>query len=128
MWFFKLFTKRSDMEFSKIVQLLTDLQSKIVELQIALADGETFAKAQYDAGFAAGVASVVLPDVQAQIDAAVAPLNALIVELSNKVNELQSQVDASAAALVAAVQAERERVLLIVDAETTDLKNKISLV
>ena len=116
------------MEFSKIVQLLTDLQSKIVELQIALADGETFAKAQYDAGFAAGVASVVLPDVQAQIDAAVAPLNALIVELSNKVNELQSQVDASAAALVAAVQAERERVLLIVDAETTDLKNKISLV
>lgn len=106
------------MDFSAVIQLLNDLQNKIAELQLAIADADAFAKAQYDKGFADGVASVQVPDVQAQIDAAVAlavePLNAQIELLNAKVNELQAQVDQIPNLVSEAVKAENDRVLAIV--------------
>lgn len=99
------------MNFMDIINLLNQLQTEIAELQAALADGEAFAKAQYDAGFAAGVASVTAPDVQAQIDAAVA---AAIEPLNNAIAALQEQVDKIPAIMQAATLAENARVMAIV--------------
>lgn len=102
------------MDFSQIIALLADLQVK-------LADVEAFSKAQYDKGFADGVASVVVPpvdpDLQAKLDEALA-----------KISDLQAQVDALPAKIQEAVMAENARVLAIVKAEELDLEAKIALV
>lgn len=113
----KIFGGRA-MGFENIIVLLNGLQEKIAELQLALADADAFAKAQYDRGFADGVASVGVPDIQEQIDAAVAlavaPLNAQIELLNAKVSELQAQVDAIPNLVTDAVKAENARVVEIV--------------
>ena len=108
----QLSPKKTGVNNMDLVQLLNNLVANIAALQAQLVDAQAsadaLAKAKYDEGFAAGVASVGSGDKiysQAELDAkvaeAVAPLNAKIVELDAKVVALQALVDGNAAALVA---------------------------
>lgn len=95
-----------------LVALLNNLVANIATLQAQLVDAQAsadaLAKAKYDEGFAAGVASVpVVPggfsqeQVDAFIAAAVAPLNEKIALLDAKIVELEAALVAEAGKLVA---------------------------
>lgn len=95
-----------------LVALLNNLVANIAALQAQLVDAQAsadaLAKAKYDEGFAAGVASVGGGEKiysQAELDAkiveAIAPLNVKIAELDAKVLELEAAVLAEAGKLVA---------------------------
>ena len=125
--------KPKERTLESLVNLLTALSSSITALQAQLVDAQAAAKSQYDAGFAAGAASVpVTPPSdkiysQADLDAAVA---AAVAPLQAQVSALQAQVDAlpqQIADAVAAAKAELKALALeLVKSEDTDLESKIS--
>ena len=95
-----------------LVVLLNSLVANIAALQAQLVDAQAsadaLAKAKYDEGFAAGVASVgggekiySQAELDAKIAEAVAPLNVKIAELDAKVAELSAALVAEAGKLVA---------------------------
>lgn len=71
-------------------QAIVDGESAVIEQALGSA---------FDAGFSEGVASVPPPeaDVQAQIDAAVAPLNAKIAQDASDLADLHAKADADLA-------------------------------
>lgn len=96
-----------------LVKLLQDLLANVTALQTQLVDAEAAAKANYDQGFADGVASIPVSDKifsQADLDAAVlgavAPLQIQIDDLKAQVLALQGSVDQAVAEAVAAVKAD----------------------
>lgn len=96
-----------------LVSLLNNLVANIASLQAQLADAQKaaddLAKAKYDEGFAAGVASVGPGDKiysQAELDAIVLPLNEKIAALELTVNELSASIPVKIAEAVAAFKAE----------------------
>lgn len=84
-----------------LVTLLNNLVASLSALQAQLSDAKVAAQSAFDAGFKAGVASVVpvVGPSQADLDAALAK----VADLESKVSGLQAQVDAFPASLVAAV-------------------------
>lgn len=92
-----------------LITLLINLSASIDALKQQLVDAQAAAQAQYDKGFADGVASVKPGFSQADIDAAVAaaisPLNDQIASLQAQIDSTQSQIDAAVAAYKVQVQA-----------------------
>lgn len=90
-----------------LLEQLVALVASIGELQQKLADAQAaadeLAKAKFDEGFAAGVASVNVGsdkiysqvDLDAKIAEVVAPLDAKIVELQVKVDEIPSLIESA---------------------------------
>lgn len=96
-----------------LVSLLNNLVANIASLQAQLADAQKaaddLAKAKYDEGFAAGVASVQPSDKiysQAEVDAIVLPLNEKIAALELAITDINATIPAKIAEAVAAFKAE----------------------
>jgi signal transduction protein with GAF and PtsI domain len=116
-------TKETDVE-----SLFQEIIAKMQELQLKLSDAEAFSKAQYDKGFADGVASVpVPPPVDTELEKKLEDALLKIAELEAKVSEMQALLDAVPAQIADAVKAENARVLEIVKAEELDLESKLAL-
>lgn len=106
-------------QLATLLPMIEELKVKLAESQVAL---DEVAKLKYDEGFAAGVASVIIPPVsdkifsQAEADAlvaaAVAPLEARVVELEAKVTELSADIGSQVAAGVAAAMVDFKASLL----------------
>lgn len=100
-----------------ILDLLNALQSNIAALSQQLADAQAavdqVGKDKYAEGFAAGVASVppVVSDKiysQAELDAALAPLQSQVAALQSQVDGVPAQIDAAIAAFKADLKAKYE--------------------
>ncbi len=109
-----------------LVTLLNNLIANITALQLQLADAQVsadaLAKAKFDEGFAAGVASVTPAGgfTQADIDAAVATAVAPLVA---QVASLQVQVDGIPAQILAAIEAFKVDALAKLKTEEGALEN-----
>lgn len=113
-----------------IIKLLQELQSSIGALQAQLLDAQaaadSIAKENYDMGFAAGVASVPADDKiysQAELDAAVGPLQEQISALQIQMQDMQNALNQKVADAVAAIKADllakyRDLEVVIQTAET----------
>ncbi len=107
-----------------LVTLLNNLIANINALQLQLADAQVsadaLAKAKFDEGFAAGVASVTGGGfTQADIDAAVATA---VAPLITQVAALQVQVDGIPAQILAAIEAFKVDALAKMKAEEMNLE------
>ncbi len=96
-----------------ILKLLNDLQASISGLQAQLADAQAavdqVSKEAYAKGFSDGVASVPVSDKifsQADMDAALKPLQDQVASLQAQVDGVPSQIESAVAEAVAAVKAE----------------------
>lgn len=105
------------------MSLLDLLNGLVAQLADAQAAADALAKAKYDEGFAAGVASVQTGFTQADIDAAV---KAAVDPLNAQVALLQASVDGIPAQLEAAKVAVKSAVLDLVKSEELDLEGKLS--
>lgn len=101
--------------FEQLKATITDLQLKLADTDAAIVEAK---KAAYDEGFAAGVASVVIPpsdkifsqeELDAAVMAAVAPVQASLDEALVKIADLETKVgeiDMKVAEAVAAMKAD----------------------
>lgn len=98
----------------QLVKLLNDLATSIDALKAQLVDAQVAAQANYDAGFAAGVASVGGGDklfTQADLDKAVADA---VAPLNVSIAALQAQIDAVPAQIADAVSAAKAKLKALV--------------
>lgn len=89
------------------MDLLALLNGLVAQLADAQKAADDLAKAKFDEGFAAGVASVPVSDKifsQADVDALLAPLQAQITDLQAQVLALQGSIDQKVSDAVAAVK------------------------
>lgn len=92
-----------------LITLLNNLVASIDALKLQLADAQVAAQAQYDKGFADGVASVQPGFTQADIDAAVA---AAVQPLNDSIAALQLQLEGVPAQVASAVNSAKAELKL----------------